>query len=187
MVPIVSCTTCMLHLHWLKGAWHGAAISSDLCIRLIWNLTGGCGQQQRLRGWSRMVVKVVKQFQDGGRQPIWKSLYRHQWKIIRFSSNFVHSSRFWTGWLELDERHVIKNEKAALDRLRVRQNVFLVNCNIQLSCTLISFSLCKTFFNPSYTKETVFQWPTTKAAGTDVQGKTSLKTLMTLLYHKINY
>jgi len=27
---------------------------------------------------------------------------------------------------ELDERHVIKNEKAALDRLRVRQNVFLV-------------------------------------------------------------
>ena len=27
---------------------------------------------------------------------------------------------------ELDERHVIKNEKVALDRLRVRQNVFLV-------------------------------------------------------------
>jgi len=26
---------------------------------------------------------------------------------------------------ELDERHVIKNEKVALDRLRVRQNVFL--------------------------------------------------------------
>jgi len=25
-----------------------------------------------------------------------------------------------------DERHVIKNEKVALDRLRVRQNVFLV-------------------------------------------------------------
>jgi len=57
-------------------------ISSDLCIRssnrsLIrstWNLTGSCGQQQRLRGWSRM---VVKQFQDGGRPPFWKSLYRH--------------------------------------------------------------------------------------------------------------
>jgi len=28
---------------------------------------------------------------------------------------------------ELDERRVIKNEKVALDRLRVRQNVFLVN------------------------------------------------------------
>ena len=27
---------------------------------------------------------------------------------------------------ELDERHVIKNEKVALNRLRVRQNVFLV-------------------------------------------------------------
>ena len=27
---------------------------------------------------------------------------------------------------ELDERHVIKNEKVALDRLRVRQNGFLV-------------------------------------------------------------
>jgi len=27
---------------------------------------------------------------------------------------------------ELDERHVIKNEKVALDRLRVRQNVFVV-------------------------------------------------------------
>jgi len=27
---------------------------------------------------------------------------------------------------ELDERHVIKNEKVALDRLRVGQNIFLV-------------------------------------------------------------
>ena len=27
---------------------------------------------------------------------------------------------------ELGERHMIKNEKVALDRLRVRQNVFLV-------------------------------------------------------------
>jgi len=27
---------------------------------------------------------------------------------------------------ELDERHVIKNEKVALDRLRVRKNVFVV-------------------------------------------------------------
>jgi len=28
---------------------------------------------------------------------------------------------------ELDERHMIKNDKVALDKLRVRQNVFLVN------------------------------------------------------------
>ena len=31
---------------------------------------------------------------------------------------------------ELDERHVIKNEKVALYRLRVRQNVFLVSHKI---------------------------------------------------------
>ena len=47
------------------------AISSDLCVRLTWNLT--CCWQ-RLRGWSRM---VVKQLQDGGRTPFWKSIYRH--------------------------------------------------------------------------------------------------------------
>ena len=58
-------------------------IQIDLCIRLTWNLTGSCGQQQGLRGWSRM---VVKQLQDGGRPPFWKSIYRHiSVKIIRFS------------------------------------------------------------------------------------------------------
>ena len=31
---------------------------------------------------------------------------------------------------ELDKRHVIKNEKVALDRLEVPQNVFLVKANI---------------------------------------------------------
>jgi len=50
------------------------AISSDLCVRLTWNLTGSCNQQQRLHGWSGM---VVKQFLDGRRPPFWKSLYRH--------------------------------------------------------------------------------------------------------------
>ena len=38
------------------------------------NFDRECGQQQRLRGWSRMVVKL---FQDGGRPPLWKSIYRH--------------------------------------------------------------------------------------------------------------
>jgi len=38
------------------------------------NLTGSCSQQQRLRRWSRM---VVKQFQDGRRPPFCKSIYRH--------------------------------------------------------------------------------------------------------------
>ena len=33
---------------------------------------------------------------------------------------------YTTADFERDERHVIKNEKVALDRLRVRHNVFLV-------------------------------------------------------------
>ena len=78
------------------------AISSDLCIRLTWNLTGSCGQQQRLRGWSRMVVKQV---QDGGRPPFWKSIYRHiSVKNHPILWNFVHSSRFWTGWTSRDQK-----------------------------------------------------------------------------------
>jgi len=46
-----------------------------------------------------------------------------QRKIIRFSLNFV---AYTAADFALDKRHVIKNEKVALDRLRVRQNVFLV-------------------------------------------------------------
>ena len=42
------------------------------------------------------------------------------------SSDF-HETLYRAADFELDERHVIKNEKVALDRLRVRQNVFLVS------------------------------------------------------------
>jgi len=41
------------------------------------------------------------------------------------SSDF-HEILYTAADFELDERHVIKNEKVALDRLRVRQNVCLV-------------------------------------------------------------
>ena len=41
------------------------------------------------------------------------------------SSNF-HEILYTAADFELDERHVIKNEKVALDRLWVRQNIFLV-------------------------------------------------------------
>ena len=41
------------------------------------------------------------------------------------SSDF-HEILYTAAHFELDEGHVIKNEKVALDRLRVRQNVFLV-------------------------------------------------------------
>jgi len=64
---------------------------------------------------------VVKQFQDGGRTPFWKSIYRH----ISVKNHPI-SMKFCAADFELDERHVIKNEKVALNRLRVRQNVFLV-------------------------------------------------------------
>jgi len=81
-------------------------ISSDLCIRLTWNLTGSCGQQQGLREWFRM---VVKQFQDGRRPPFWKSIYRH----ISVKNHPIFMT--WS-----------KNEKLAFDTLWVRQNVVLV-------------------------------------------------------------
>ena len=52
-----------LNRHFKPNMWNNLnTIYSDLCIRL----TGSCGQQQRLRGWFRM---VVKQFQDGERPP----------------------------------------------------------------------------------------------------------------------
>ena len=41
-------------------------------------------------------------------------------------SSHVHEILYTTADFELDGRHFIKNEKVALDRLRVRQNVFLV-------------------------------------------------------------
>jgi len=43
-------------------------------------------------------------------------------KIIGFSYEILHTAADF----ELDERHVIKNEKVALDRLWVWQNVFLL-------------------------------------------------------------
>jgi len=116
------------------------AISSDLCIRLIWNLTGSCVQQQRLRRWSRM---VVKQFQDGGRPPFWKSLYRH----ISVKNRPI-LMKFCTQQQFLDERHVIKNEKVALDRLWDPQNVFLVNFILLQYCltrVILVFIYCNYF------------------------------------------
>ena len=42
------------------------------------------------------------------------------------NSSDIHEILYTAADFELDEHHVIKNEKVALDRLRVRQNVFLV-------------------------------------------------------------
>ena len=58
---------------------------------------------------------VVKQFQDGGRPPYLSDKSSDFHEILHTAADF-----------ELEERHVIINKKVALDRLRVRQNVFLV-------------------------------------------------------------
>jgi len=66
---------------------------------------------------------VVKQFQDGGQPPFFKidiSPYLSE-KSLDF-----HDIVYTAADFELGERHVIKNEKVALDRLRVGQNIFLV-------------------------------------------------------------
>jgi len=44
-------------------------------------------------------------------------------------SSTFHEILYTAADFELDERHVIKNETVALDRLRVRQNVFFVRPN----------------------------------------------------------
>ena len=50
------------------------------------------------------------------------------------SSDF-HEILYTAADFKLDERHVIKNEKVALDRLRVRQNVFLVAHKTHYCCS----------------------------------------------------
>jgi len=105
------------------------AISSDLCIRVTWNLTGTQGAAASNRDFVGGLVRyVVKQFQDGGRPPFWKSIYRHI--SVKNHHTFM---KFCTqqqilNWMNVTWSHhdVIKNEKVALDRLWVRQNVFLV-------------------------------------------------------------
>ena len=61
------------------------------------------------RGWSRM---VVKQFQDDGLPQIVVSPYLSEKK----SSDF-HEILYIAADFELDSRHVIKNEKVALESL----------------------------------------------------------------------
>jgi len=51
-------------------------------------------------------------------------------------STDFHEILYTAADFELDERHMIKNEKVALDRLRVRQNIFtVVQTLIMLSVT----------------------------------------------------
>jgi len=52
--------------------------------------------------------------QDGGRPPFWKSLNRHQWKIVRFWWNLVHYIIYWTQLQSRDQKlQVLKFKMAA--------------------------------------------------------------------------
>ena len=101
------------------------AISSDLCIRLTWNLTGSYGQTET--SW---VVSY-------GRKtiPRWRTAAILNIVILPHLSEKLsdfHEILYTAADFELDERHVIKNKKVALDRLQVWQNVFLVGKNLPL-------------------------------------------------------
>jgi len=58
---------------------------------------------------------------------------------ISEKSSDIHEMLYAAANFELDELHVIQNEKVALDRLRVRQNVFLV-LNIAMIAVLSGYN-----------------------------------------------
>jgi len=139
----------------ILGAWIGISsqickkiqitISSDLCIRLRWNLTGSCVQQQKLRAWSRM---VVKQFQDGGRPPFWKRyIVISQWKNHAILI-FVHSCRFWTEWTSHDQKW--KSCIGQTPSLTERISCCLMSLQIRL---LFVCLLSVTFMQPTHRDE----------------------------------
>ena len=107
------------------------AISLDLCIRLTWNLTGSCGQKQT--SW---VVsyggKTIPRWRTAAILKIDISQYLNK-KSADFDEILYTATDF-----DLDERHMIKYEKVALDRLWVWQNVFLV-LYIKYAKVMISF------------------------------------------------
>ena len=190
MVPIVSCTAARNDMHATPALAQGGMARRSYIFRSVYQIDMKFDRRLRPATETSWVVSY------GGKScktiPRWRtaanlnivispSVENHPIFIKFCTQQQILNWVTWTGWTSRDQKwkSCIGQTPSSTERISC--------CNIQLSCTLISFSLCKTFFNPSYTKETVFQWPTTKAAGTDVQGKTSLKTLMTLLYHKINY
>ena len=70
--------------------------------------------------WVVSLVKTIPRWRTAAVLKIDISPY-----LSKISSD-SHEMLYTAADFELDDRHVIKNEKAALDRLRVRRNVFLV-------------------------------------------------------------
>jgi len=116
------------------------AISSDLCIRLTWNLTGSCGQQQRLREWSRM---LVKQFQDGGRPPFWKSIYHHiSVKNHRILMKFCTQQHIlnWMNvtWSKMKKFHWTDSEFDRTYFLYIYKYTAIYKLKVQIKCHVIN-------------------------------------------------
>ena len=89
---------------------------------------------------SWVVSYVVKQFRDGGRPPFWKSIYHHiSVKNHRILMKFCTQQQI-LNWVNITWS---KNEKVALDRLRVRQNVFLVSTETVVASILIFITSAK--------------------------------------------
>ena len=65
------------------------------------------------------------------------------------SSDF-HEILYTAADFELNERHAIKSEKVALDRLRVRQNVFLVDSKM-------TYNVSSGTLNPTTPAQEIFQ------------------------------
>ena len=85
----------------------------------------------------RPATKTSQVVSYGGKTlPIWRTAAILKMVISPYlsekSSDF-HEILYVGEDFELDERHMIENEKVALDRLRVRQNVFLVQICITSS------------------------------------------------------
>ena len=92
------------------------------------------------RGWSRM---VVKQFQDGGRPPFWKSIYR---RISSEKSFDFHEILSTAVYFEPDERHVIKKWKSCIGQSP--------SSTERISCFFFTNSA---FFLPASTAKVVYQ------------------------------
>jgi len=80
---------------WLKANMRKirTAISSGLCIRLTWNSTGSCGQQQRLRGWSRTaaILKIDITPYLSENHPIfmtWSKMTKLHWTDSEFDRTY---------------------------------------------------------------------------------------------------
>jgi len=121
------------------------AISSDLCIRLTWNSTGSCGQQQRLRGWSRMVGKTIPRWRIAAILKIVISPYLSE-KSSDFDDILYTAADF-----ELDERHVKKScigqTPSSTERISCFTYIFGFLCNCVLKFLWIWFLFLVNWIN----------------------------------------